>query len=154
MNLPKNIKNMSTQGFTLVELLIVVALISILSGIGLSLLNPVRQRQIAEDGVKRANITKMVDTIEAYFSGEGSYPVNADFCNTSSILSKTYMGKCPNGEPNGATYVYFSNQTSFGLVVTRSVQDPSARAQQCIKYRSSWQQPRECTRCDANADDC
>lgn len=143
----KRINN--AQGFTLVELLIVVVLISILSGIGLSILNPVRQRQIAEDGVKRSNITKMVDTLEAYFSGEGSYPISTDFCNSSSILSKTYMGKCPNGEPNGAAYSYVQSGNSFGLLVTKST-----NTSQCIKYRSSWQQPQDCTNCDVTSDSC
>jgi len=139
------------SGFTLVELLIVIVLIGILSGVAISTLNPTQQRLTAEDGVKRSNLSKIVDAVEAYNGGETSYPLTGDFCNATSVFSKTYMAKCPNGEPNGATYTYSSNGTSFGVVVAKSFQ---ASATQCIKYRSSWLKPQDCTNCDAASDTC
>jgi len=139
------------KAFTLIELLLVITLVAILTGVTLSLFNPVTRRRAAEDGVKKSNIGKIVEIMETYNTAEGSYPPSTAFCDAdgTSILSKTYMGKCPNGQPNGATYSYTSNGTSYGVSVPLSTDSAS-----CIKYRSGWSQALTCTDCNSSTDLC
>ncbi len=47
------------KGFTLIELLIVIVIIGILSGVLLSVINPVRQQQKANETVMRSNLNKI-----------------------------------------------------------------------------------------------
>lgn len=139
------------KAFTLIELLLVITLISILTGVTLTLFNPVSRRRAAEDGVKKSNIGKIVEVMETYNTAEGSYPPTNAFCDSTgtSILSKTYMGKCPNGQPNGATYSYTSNGTSYGVSVPLSTDSTT-----CIKYRSGWSKSMTCTDCSSSTDVC
>jgi prepilin-type N-terminal cleavage/methylation domain-containing protein len=53
-------QNKSQQGFTLVELLLVIVIIGILAGVVIGVLNPLQQQRRAKDGATQAQIDKMV----------------------------------------------------------------------------------------------
>ena len=55
----KKLFKLSQQGFTLVELLIVIVIIGILAGVVIGTLNPIQQQNRAKDGVTRSQIDKM-----------------------------------------------------------------------------------------------
>ncbi len=61
-------------GFTLVELLLVIAIIGVLAGIMLSVVDTGQQKAIAEDSVKRTTLDKLAQGIEAFAVSEGHYP--------------------------------------------------------------------------------
>jgi general secretion pathway protein G len=76
------------RGFTLVELLIVISLISILAAMGLvqyknSLLS-------SREAVLKTDLFRMRDAIDQYYADKGKYPSALD-----SLVSEGYMRKVP-----------------------------------------------------------
>ena len=76
------------DGFTLVELLIVISLISILAAMGL-----VQYRNSvlsAREATLRTDLFRMRDAIDQYYADKGKYPSGID-----SLVSEGYMRKVP-----------------------------------------------------------
>jgi len=75
-------------GFTLVELLIVISLISILAAMGL-----VQYRNAvisSRESVLHTDLFRMRDAIDQYYADKGKYPSTLD-----SLVSEGYMRKLP-----------------------------------------------------------
>jgi len=75
-------------GFTLVELLIVISLISILAAMGL-----VQYRNSvvsAKEAVLQTDLFRMRDAIDQYYADKGKYPSSLD-----SLVSDGYLRKIP-----------------------------------------------------------
>ena len=105
--------NYKNQGLTLVELLLVISIIGILSGITVTVINPTKQRERAQDGVKISNLQNVSAAIEAYYAGEGKYPVsNAGVPDTNVLVNpmlSTYLNSWP-----GSAYIY-NTMTEGGI---------------------------------------
>lgn len=126
-----------SSGFTLVELLIVVTLIIVLSGITLSVVNVSGQRNRAQDELRRSNLKSLAEGIEVFRIAEGNYPAS----ETDTRLAP-YISIWPNDKPEeGDLYLYARDGTglNFGLYVAREVDT------QGYKYRSEWKEVRLCT---------
>ena len=132
------------KAFTLVELLIVITILGILAGVASLVINPVRQQNVARDGVAKTNLEKLASSVETYYAAEGSYPSNADFTNSSSLLRTTYIKSFP----SGFTYAYLSS-TDF-RISTSSLAE-SGRA---FVYRASWGQIMNCPQATSDASAC
>lgn len=129
-------KNANNFGFTLIELLLVISLIGILAGITLSVINPTKQRQLAEDGVRRSNVEKLVQSVEAFCEGEGACPAAADWADSASVLRTVYI----KAFPTDASYTYLvSIPSDFEIRVPLSTN--SARY---LRYNSVWGKIDEC----------
>jgi len=75
-------------GFTLVELLIVISLISILAAMGIvQYKNSVTS---AKEAVLRTDLFRMRDGIDQYYADKGKYPSSLD-----ALVSEGYMRKLP-----------------------------------------------------------
>ena len=151
--LKRMFKNRSTKrnsGFTLIELLVVISLVGILSGVTLLILNPKKQQQVAEDGIRQSNLEKLSSGIEAYASANGEYPAQDDMIPDSNnkptgLEAAVFISKIPNNEPTqGVIYTYStpSDRSSFSVWVSKA-SDPAA----CFKYQSDWGKLRDCTQC-------
>ena len=68
----------NSQGFTLVELLIVIVIIGILAGVVMAVLNPAKQQQRAKEGVLKANMDKACLALSAC----GAATTDIDMCDT------------------------------------------------------------------------
>ena len=82
------IKMRSQRGFTLVELLIVLSLVSILAAMGV-----VQYRnsvQLGREAVLRRNLFAMRDAIDQYYADKNKYPASLD-----ALVSDGYLRKIP-----------------------------------------------------------
>ena len=96
-------KNKAKNGFTLVELLISIALISLLSSIIMASANSVRQKSRDE---KRKKDLKQIETaLEFHYDKYGSYTQPETLCSDCS----TGDGGCSGGCPDSGTWHPNSN---------------------------------------------
>jgi prepilin-type N-terminal cleavage/methylation domain-containing protein len=72
-------------GFTLIEMLIVIAIIGILAIAVLSAINPVEQTRKARDTRRKSNSAELLNALERYYATNEAYP--------SSFPTST--GSCP-----------------------------------------------------------
>jgi prepilin-type N-terminal cleavage/methylation domain-containing protein len=75
----------STEGFTLMELLITISLIAILTGVLLAVLNPRGIQAKARDSQRVSDLSKVKVALENYFSDNRSYPVSASWLAVNSL---------------------------------------------------------------------
>lgn len=76
------------KGFTLVELLVVISIIAVLSGVILP--NIAKMRARGRDGVRIADISQMRLALEHYFTITGKYPIeitSSDLADTTRIIT-------------------------------------------------------------------
>lgn len=129
---------MKTQnGFTLIELIIVIAIMSILSALLFAIIDPLSQFQKANDGRRKSDLRQIQQALEGYYQDNGQYPasnnayqiVRAD--GSAAVWGQQwipYMNVVPPA-PTGA-YVYFagSDGQSYYLYASldRGGLDPEA----------------------------
>jgi len=134
-NLKLSLKKNS--GFTLMELLVVIATIGVLAGVMTTVINSDRQQEYAEDAVIRQDLSLVVDVIETYYISERSYPdqggpiQNPEWGSDSSTLYY-YLKDWPAG------MVYNMDDTYFSIHVQK------ATSTDYFKYCSDWKEIREC----------
>lgn len=81
-------RHASQRGFTLIELLIVVTLVVVLAGIGLSTYSTSVAR--AKEAVLRENLFRLRDSIDQFYADKGSYPPDLP-----SLVSAGYIRQIP-----------------------------------------------------------
>ena len=93
------------KGFTLVELLITISLVSIFSVFIISVINPVRLRMRVRDAQRKKDLEIISLGLEQYYADHNAYP-NTNFSGLAAILSPlsgtTYLKTTPNdplGQP-------------------------------------------------------
>jgi len=86
------------KGFTLVELLLVISLVSILSGLCLAIINPRSFFARARDSKRLANMALLMETVERYNIDNGSYPDAMDVMRVSSSLPPGQIGPLVDAE--------------------------------------------------------
>lgn len=118
MTIKFQISNLKFQkGFTLVELLIVVAIIGILASLLTANFIGVRQR--SRDAQRKSDLRQMQSGLELYRSDQGSYPTIIPNCSnalmTPNCSTSTYIQKVP-VDPRGTSYTYSSNGTTYSII--------------------------------------
>ena len=106
------------RGFTLIELIVVVAIIALLTGIVLTALSGSRAK--ARDGQRISDVSQLQGTLELYFDRCGQYPnsLSTDANNgcpsaTPPITLGTFISQIPT-PPGGGSYDYATLSTSGG----------------------------------------
>ncbi|HLP86367.1 MAG TPA: prepilin-type N-terminal cleavage/methylation domain-containing protein [Candidatus Paceibacterota bacterium] len=94
----------NNKGFTLMELLVVVAIIGILSSIVLASLNAARSK--SRDAIRRSNLRQLANASEMRFSTVGVYPTTTGWITVGDAvltgeLVPTYISKIEN-DPGGS----------------------------------------------------
>lgn len=140
------IKVFDKKGFTLVELLIVVAIIGVLAT--LLMVNFVGVRQRARDAQRKSDLRQIQSALEIYRSDNNSYPVSIPGCGaTFSANGTTYMQKVPcdplNASPYIYTYVPGGGNTTYSLYaclenVNDSQKDTTNNSTYCAGGGTNW----------------
>lgn len=130
----------STKGFTLIEILLVIAIMAILAAIVIVAINPAKQLGEAQNAQRRSDVRTILDAIVQYsLDNEGSYPTGIpvgtsctsdgnDICQVDTIcegtsldplvVNRTYLPDLPN-DPTVADATitgYLVMQSSSGRV--------------------------------------
>ena len=139
----------SIKAFTLIELLIVVSVIGILSGIVIKVIDVNKTKGKARDGVRISTMGKLVQGLEAYCIAEEACPTNTQvtaMAPTDKITN--YIKEWPAGTPD-STYNYIYNrladQSMFTLYVKAERQINS-----CYKYTTDKSILQFCTGSSCN----
>ncbi len=130
-------------GFTLVELIVVIGILSILAVVGLVAINPLVQFQKANDSRRKADFSQIQKALETYYQDKGSYPLSSV---TSPLYRITvpgqttpttinwgeqwqpYMNLVPKDPIASKNYVYYSAGQSYYLYASldRGSKDPQS----------------------------
>lgn len=108
----------ASKGFTLIELITVIAVVGVLLVGLLVIINPIVQFQKARDTQRRSALRDIRNALETYYNDNGSYPTTTDLWNSSDAgdttatgvkggawiagLSTTYIDRLPQ-DPSGGT---------------------------------------------------
>ena len=103
------------RGVTLVELLIVIAVISILVSGFVALINPLQKIGQANDARRKSDLSQLANALELYYHDNGKYPTST-LTFTISVAGwgtawLPYIPKVPIDPSSSNSYAYFSPNT-------------------------------------------
>lgn len=101
------------DGFTLVELVIVIAIVGILSVGVITALNPLEQIKKGRDAQRKNDLSQIQKALEVYYNDKVKYPDNKDVKFGESW--QPYMAKVPQDPKSPQTYVYQNDAGGYRL---------------------------------------
>ncbi|MBW6441749.1 type II secretion system GspH family protein [Patescibacteria group bacterium] len=136
------------NGFTLVEMILVVVIIGILAGIVINIINIPRTQARSRDSRRIGDVKRIQVALESYFSTYRSYPSSGGSWMPSATLYTTNltgyisdMPKDPRGgvaenncflSPSNLDYYYYSDGSAYILGATMET-DTYAEGSNCIQ---------------------
>lgn len=104
------------KGFTLIEMVVVIGILSILAVGVLMVLNPVAQFQKANDARRKSDLAQIQRALETYYEDNGQYPLSSNFLiddKSQGVIQwgaswQPYINILPKDPVAGKNYVYYS----------------------------------------------
>ena len=128
---------MMKKGFTLVELLVVIAVISVLAAVTVVAINPAKKLAQSRDAARKSSMQQLVTSLSAYYTQNSSYPATAPELVEKEELKS--LPKSPTGtdfnysvSPSGCTSV----AKSCAAAMVYDVYEQPANA--CVTGTSYW----------------
>ena len=90
------VQRRNSRGFTLIELMIVMSLIAVLAGIGLTMYANSQTR--AREAVLKEDLFRLRDAIDQYYADKSQYPPSLD-----TLVSEKYLRALPIDPFTGST---------------------------------------------------
>lgn len=104
-----------SKGFTLIELIIVAAIIALVATATMAVLNPFTQFQKARDARIKSDLAQIQKSLESYYQDKGGYPSSTAAYKILDGVTinwgsswQPYMNVLPKDATSGHTYVYYS----------------------------------------------
>lgn len=112
----------SKKGFTLIELIVSIGVLSALAALALAIINPFAQFQKANDAKRKSDLGQIQRAIEQYYQDVGKYPSSSGNPNYtildvngtpvpwggSTALWQRYMNVLPKDPLPSRKYIYFA----------------------------------------------
>jgi type II secretion system protein G len=126
------------KGFTLVELLVVVAIISLLAAISLFALQGARQS--ARDTKRKSDLEIIRSGLELYRADCNNYPASITYGSSltgsgspiTCLASNVYISKVPSDPSSGRNYSYVRSGTTYTLCASlEQAPNPSMSTSGC-----------------------
>ncbi len=117
---------MGKKGFTLIEMLIVIAIIGILASIVLVGIGPV-QRQ-ARDARRVSDLRQVQNALELYFSKNTEYPDAGSWGELTTDLTtgaNPIVKSLPQDPRSGQSYEYERDASGNGYILAAQLEDPN-----------------------------
>lgn len=117
------------RGFTLVELLVAISIITILSTIGLAIFSGIQSK--TRDSVRKNDLNTLATALEIYYQKNNKYVLGNTNCSdlATSNLTSFITGDIPK-DPKRTSYCYLSDNVgqTYTLCANLEVLDPSSEA--------------------------
>lgn len=135
MNMRSNIKK--SLGFTLIELILVAGIFGIFAIGIIAVMSPGNQYKKANDARRKADLSQIQRSLEAYFQDNGIYPAS----NNYKIQDGTqiewgaswapYMNLLPEDPSPSRSYVYYASADGQTYVLYASLERAAEDSQAC-----------------------
>ena len=128
------------SGFTLVEILIVIAMLSVIATVLMSTLNPLEQIKKGTDAKRKSNLEQIQRALEMYYHDNNAFPASSG--DYKIMVGATaylwgdpwlpYINELPRDPSPGQSYIYYSPASSNGQTyylyasLERGGKDPDA----------------------------
>jgi general secretion pathway protein G len=124
-------KQQKKQGFTLIEILIVVAIIAILASVVLVGLGPTQQQ--GRDARRLSDLRETQTALELYYNQNGDYPAASSWGPQTTAGTLSYIlvnagigvSQVPNDPTNGKTYYYSQEGGGTSYVIGAVLENAS-----------------------------
>jgi prepilin-type N-terminal cleavage/methylation domain-containing protein len=108
-----NTKSKKSLGFTLLELVVVMGVLSILIALSITLIDPVKQISRARDSQKRSDLEQIKTALDLYYEDNKCYPTPNSLEFGSKWESENgkvvYMAKVPVSPDSNTPYNYLTD---------------------------------------------
>ena len=109
---------MKKSGFTLIEIIVVITIISLLATIGIGSYSTLTK--LSADSRRKADLEDIRSALEMYRANNGTYPTSAPAFNSvfqdTNTPPNVYMQKV-SSDPKSPTYIYNLNVGSTGYML-------------------------------------